>query len=179
MTGNPTPSVSVTGLPTGITYTGGEITGMSTVAGTHEITITATNSQDTVTVTFDITIAEQLTAPQITAIGDVTYAYNEALTAISVSVSGNPTPTVTVAGLPTGITYENDEITGMSTVAGAHVITVTATNNQGTVTETFSITVAAELTAPQITAIGDVTYAYNAALTAISVSVTGNPTPSL
>ena len=181
VTGNPTPSVTVSGLPTGLTYdsTDAEITGMSTAVGAHQITVTATNSQDTVTEIFDITIESQLTTPQITAISDISVAFNVAITTIDVLVTGNPTPSISVTGLPAGITYTGGEITGMSTVVGAHEITVTATNNQGTVTETFSITVAAELTAPQITAIGDVTYAYNAALTAISVSVTGNPTPSV
>ena len=179
VSGNPTPSVSVSGLPSGITYTGGEIAGMSTVAGTHQITITATNSEGDDTVTFDITIAEQLTAPQITAIGDVTYAYNANITAIDVTVTGNPTPTVTVTNLPTGITYENEQITGMSTVVGVHQITITAMNSQDTVTEIFDITIEAELIAPQITAISDISVAYNTAITATAVTVTGNPTPTV
>ena len=118
---------------------------MSTTVGTHEITVTATNSEGSDTVTFDITIAEQLTAPQITAISDISVAYNVAITATAVTVTGNPTPTVTVAGLPTGITYENDEITGMSTTAGTHEITITASNSEGDVTVTFDITIDAEI----------------------------------
>ena len=74
-------------------------------------------------------------------INDATFAYNTGITAITVTVTGNPTPTVSVSGLPTGITYSDGEITGMSTAEGTHEVTVTATNSEGTDTETFDITI--------------------------------------
>ena len=120
VTGNPTPSVTVSGLPTGLTYDSmdAEITGMSTAVGAHQITVTATNSQDTVTEIFDITIESQLTTPQITSISDISVAFNVAITTIDVLVTGNPTPSISVTGLPAGITYTGGEITGMSTTVG-------------------------------------------------------------
>ena len=181
VTGNPTPTVTVTNLPTGLTYTGGEITGTSTDTGTHEITVTATNSQGDDTVTFDITIEAELTVPAITAIGDISFVYNANITAIDVTITGNPTPSVTVSGLPTGLTYDstNTEITGMSTAVGAHEITIIATNSQGTDIATFNITIAEQLIAPAITAISDISVAYNVAISATAVTVTGNPTPTI
>ena len=179
VTGNPTPSISVAGLPAGISYSAGQITGMSTDVGTHGVTVTATNSEGNDEEMFDITIEAELTAPNITAISDVTYAYNVNITDIMVTVTGNPTPSVSVSGLPTGITYENGVISGSSSLADTYEITVTAMNSQGTDTETFDITISAELTVPAITAIGDVTYAYNEAIMTIDVTVTGNPTPSI
>ena len=145
VTGNPTPTVTVAGLPTGITYENEQITGMSTAVGVHQITVTATNSQDTVTEIFDITIEAELIAPQITAISDISVAYNTAITATAVTVTGNPTPTVTVTNLPTGLTYTGGEITGTSTDTGTHEITVTATNSQGDDTVTFDITIEAAI----------------------------------
>ena len=56
--------------------------------------------------------------PEITMISDASFAYNAEITAITVTVTGNPTPTVSVSGLPTGLTYASGEITGMSTAEG-------------------------------------------------------------
>ena len=179
VTGDPIPSFTVTGLPTGVTHSDGIISGSTSVVGVYNVTVTATNSQGSDTETFSITVAAELTVPQITSISDFSYAYNESITAIAVTVTGNPTPSVTVSGLPAGLAYSGGEITGMSTVVGTHEIIVTATNSEGDATVTFDVTIAVELIAPAITAISDVVYNSNQAITTITVSVTGNPTPTV
>ena len=59
-TGTPTPTITVAGLPTGITYSGAQITGMSTVLGVHTVTVTATNSEGSDSLTFDLTVSYEL-----------------------------------------------------------------------------------------------------------------------
>ena len=104
------PTIAVTGLPTGITYSNGQITGTSTDTGTHGVTVTATNSAGSDTEMFDITVEAELTVPQIASIGDVTYAFNVEINEITVTATGNPIPSISVAGLPTGITYTKTEL---------------------------------------------------------------------
>ena len=43
VSGDPAPEVTVTGLPDGLAYSGGAITGSTTAAGTYPVTVTATN----------------------------------------------------------------------------------------------------------------------------------------
>ena len=63
------------------------------------------------------------------------------------SVSGSPTPTlsVTSGSLPPGVTLSGDSLTGKPTAAGTYPATVTATNSQGSATDSFSITITSTL----------------------------------
>ena len=63
-------------------------------------------------------------------------------------VSGTSPITITVSGLPRGLSASNGVITGRSTVSGTHTITAAATNAAGTVNTTFTITV---VSLPRIT----------------------------
>ena len=95
--------------------------------------------------TLSITIDPAGIAPSISAIADVSEVYNEAITAITVTATGLPTPSISVSGLPLGITYSGGQITGTPTELGVHEVTVTATNSEGTDTETFDLTVSREM----------------------------------
>ncbi|MDI9918657.1 putative Ig domain-containing protein [Rhodococcus sp. IEGM 1379] len=59
------------------------------------------------------------------------------------TVRGNPTPTLTATGLPTGITFTNSTLAGTPTEAITSTITITisATNTSGTTTKTVTLTV--------------------------------------
>ena len=174
-TGDPAPTITVSGLPAGITFSGGVISGKSTEIGTHEITVTATNSQGSDTETFDITVAGVV--PVISAIADVSAAYDTAITSITISATGEPTPTITAVGLPVGISLSDGVLSGKSTEIGTHTVTITATNSEGSDTETFDITVTG--LAPTITAISDVSAAYDTAITSITPVATGDPAPTI
>ena len=104
----------------------------------------ATNSAGNADASLSITIGFIAVAPTVSAIADVSADYNEAITAITVTTTGDPTPTVTVAGLPSGVTYSSGQISGAPTDIGVHEITVTATNTEGSDSETFDLTVSGE-----------------------------------
>ena len=55
-------------------------------------------------------------------------------------VSGTPTPTITVSGLPSGITASNGVISGNLTQRINRIITATATNVAGSTETTFRLT---------------------------------------
>ena len=56
-------------------------------------------------------------------------------------VSGKPGPTITVSGLPSGLTASNGVISGTThnSQRGSHTITVTATNSIGSTQTTFTL----------------------------------------
>ena len=105
----------------------------------------ATNSAGNADATLVITIGFIAVAPTVSAIADVSVEYNEAITAITVTTTGDPVPTITVAGLPSGLSYSGGQITGTTTVLGVHEVTVTATNTEGSDAVTFDLTVSREL----------------------------------
>ena len=177
-----TPTVTVTGLPSGLSYTNGQVSGtvaQDAAVQDHTVTISADDrTNDAVTETFTVTVTDVSFAPVITDPGDRTYAQGASITAFAITVTDadGDTPTVTVTGLPSGLSYTNGQVSG--TVAQDAVLqdyTVTITANDGThadVTETFTITVSDVSFAPVITDPGDRTYAQGASVTAFDVTVT-------
>ena len=94
-------------------------------------------------------------APIITNPGDQTHSIGDTIAPLTINVTdAEDTPTVTVTGLPKGLTFDgnNHQITG--TVAndatlGDHPVTITADDgNNAAVTETFIITVTVADVAP-------------------------------
>ena len=61
----------------------------------------------------------------------------------TVKVTGTPTPTVTVTGLPKGLAYKNGTISGTPKAAGTSTVKITAKNAAGTVTKSIKLTIAA------------------------------------
>ncbi|MBX7218680.1 MAG: putative Ig domain-containing protein [Blastocatellia bacterium] len=136
-TGNPTPSLSSTGvLPTGVTFTdngNGTATLSGTPAigtqGTYPLTFTATNgnSPDAIQ-NFTLTVAcptVTVTPPTLPG-GTVGTAYNQT---VSATPTGSYTFAVTAGSLPTGLTLTGATgvISGTPTVSGTFNFTVTAT----------------------------------------------------
>jgi len=151
-TSGSTPSVAVTGpLPTGVTFVDNG-NGTGTLAGTpavgtggiYPLTVTAVRAPVTMTQALVLTVNQGL------AITSASSAKGQANTAFSftVTTSGFPTPALTSAGtLPPGTTF-TDKGDGTATIAGtlavtasgSYVLTVTATNGNGTATQKLTIT---------------------------------------
>ncbi|HVX14255.1 MAG TPA: SdrD B-like domain-containing protein [Pirellulales bacterium] len=185
--GFPTDTITVSGLPNGVTYTDngdGTATISGTPAagtgGTHDVTVSAANSSGTTaTQSFVLTVNE---APSISTIADTTFTVGTA-GSISVQTAGFPTDTITVSGLPNGVTY-TDNGDGTATIAGTpevgsggtYNVTVNAANSSGTTaTQTFTLTVNE---APSISTIADTTFTVGTA-GSIDVQTAGFPTDTI
>ncbi len=181
-------AVTLTGLPSGLSYASGQVAGTvadDATAQDHTVTITAKDGVNAaVTETFTITVTEKAASnapPVITDPGDKTYEQGEAITAFAVTVTDadQDTLTVTLSGLPSGLSYASGQVAGtVADDATAQDYTVTITAKDGVnaaVTETFTITVtekAASNAPPVITDPGDKTYEQGEAITAFAVTVT-------
>ncbi|WMM09491.1 putative Ig domain-containing protein [Staphylococcus simulans] len=141
-------SKTVTGLPEGVTFdeNTNTISGTPTKVGTSTVTVTATdNAGLTTTKTFKYIVADTK-APTITPIENKTTEAYTAIAPITLSADDNSkvAPTLTVAGLPAGLTFDpaTKQITGTPTAEGTSTVTITATDAaQNAATSTFDITV--------------------------------------
>ena len=180
------PRVTVTGLPSGLSYASGQVQGTvssSAAAQAYTVTISADDGVNAaVTDTFTITVAENA-APAITNPGDKSYEQGEAITAFGITVTDadGDTPTVTVSGLPSGLKYASGQVQGtVSASAAAQAYTVTVSADDGVnaaVTDTFTITVTTSApranrnAVPVITTPGDKSYKQGEAITAFTIPV--------
>ena len=180
-------NVTVTGLPQGLSYTGGQVQGTvatGAAAQAYTVTVRADDGVNAaVTVTFSITVSEAQAPnvpPVVTTPGDKTYEQGETITAFGIAVSdadGDPV-NVTVTGLPQGLSYTGGQVQGtVATGAAAQAYTVTVRADDGVnaaVTVTFSITVSeaqAPNVPPVVTAPGDKTYEQGETITAFGIAV--------
>jgi len=186
-TGNPTPTLTKTGaLPMGVTFTdNGD--GTATIAGTptgsasgvYTLTMKAKNSQQTVTQTFVLTVNR---APTINNVTTKTTSVGTAFS-MTVNTNGYNTPAITESGtLPNGLTF-SDNGDGTATIAGtpttgsgnSYSITITATNQLGTTSQTFTLRVKE---APTITSATTANATVGSAFS-FQVTDTGFPDPSI
>jgi hypothetical protein len=137
-------SFIATGLPNGLSInSSGLIGGTPTVAGTFNVSVTATNAAGTsAAVGFVLTVNAaprpvMSAIPDLSAIAGVGFSY-------SASASNNPTG-YTATGFPNGITIDNNGlISGAATVTGSFNVSVTASNAGGaSAAETFVLVVSA------------------------------------
>ncbi|MBT8166071.1 MAG: cold shock domain-containing protein, partial [Acidimicrobiia bacterium] len=152
------PFLNVTGLPAfaGFTDNGdgtATLTGTPgyTDAGAHLVTITATDDGPlSATETFTLTVTNTNRAPVVDPIANATVAEADTLTPIIVTASDPDLtiPTLSSVGLPAWAGFIDNEdgtatITGTPgyTNAGAHLITITATDGTLTNDDLFSLTV--------------------------------------
>jgi hypothetical protein len=186
-TGSPTPTLTKTdALPAGVTFTdNGD--GTATIAGTptgsasgiYTLTIKAKNNQQTVTQIFVLTVNR---APTINNITNKTTSVGTAFS-MTVNTNGYTTPALTESGtLPNGLTF-TDNGDGTATIAGtpatgsggSYSITVTATNQLGTTSQTFTLKVKE---APTITSPATANATVGSAFS-FQVTDTGYPAPSI
>lgn len=131
-------------LPPGLTVdkTTGVISGAPTAPGVYVSNITATNAAGSDAKQLTITIVERppvITSPQA-ASASTTAPFNYTITA-----TGKPPITFTVSGLPSGLTFSNNTISGTAKETGTFQVTITATNSAGTSTLTLVLTVTEDL----------------------------------
>ena len=156
-------TVTVTGLPSGLSYSNDEVQGTVPSDATvqdYTVTIRAVDEENlAATATFTITVVPPNDPPVITNPGDKTYQQGEAITPFRIVVSDPDSDNVRIGatGLPTGLNSGIDLgfdpeihsspwlISGtVSTEAAAQAYTVTLSADDeinAAVTETFTITV--------------------------------------
>ena len=147
-------TVTVAGLPPGLEWSSetGMVSGTvasEAAARAYPVTVTASDGVASATATFTITVLSQA-PPTIMAPEDRSYMQGVAIEAFRILATaanaGDPV-TVTVAGLPMGLTYspETGMVSGTVALGAAvhtYLVTVTATDGAGNAaTETFLITV--------------------------------------
>lgn len=185
-----TPSVtSITrsgSLPTGVSFTDNG-NGTATLAGSpaastggnYVLQLTASNAHGSTLQTFTLAVNQ---APAITSANNVTIPQG-APGAFSVTSTGFPLPTLTVAGaLPPGVAFVdngngNGSFTGTPAAgsAGAYTLTLTATNGVGApATQGFSLQVSAP---PAVTSATATTFTVGSAGT-FTITTSGGPTPA-
>ncbi|WP_052843589.1 Rib/alpha-like domain-containing protein [Corynebacterium epidermidicanis] len=132
-------TVTVTGLPDGLTYNPDtkQIEGTPATPGNYTVVVTATDAAGNPAqpVTFPITVTAtpgDTTAPIVTPIPAVTVPEDTPITAIPVKVD-DAAATVTVIGLPDGLTYNPDtkQIEGTPTTPGTYTVAVQAVDAAG------------------------------------------------
>ncbi len=187
-------TVTVTGLPSGLSYANGQVQGTvsaSATAQAYTVTIRANDGVNTVTATFTITVTDPNAVPSRTihTPSNQTYEQGATITAITVKVLPHSPQGVgeTVTGLPSGLSFTQGapgEISG--TVAGdaapgAYTVTITADSGaENEATATFTITVTASTppanppanSPPAISVPGNQTYQQGQTITAIDFKVT-------
>lgn len=139
-------SFGATNLPPGLTFnsTTGVISGTPTTPGTTNTIITATNGNgtDTETLVFTITAGPP---PSITSALALSAPVNAAFT-YTIVAANNPA-SYGATGLPAGLSINptTGVISGTVTTIGVNNVTITATNANGTDTETLVISFVANL----------------------------------
>lgn len=181
VTGYPEPTVSASGLPAGlnIVTTDGNVTlsGTPTQTGVFPVSVTISSSAGSLQHTWYLTIEDPAA---VSVAATATAHVGDLITAIPVTTGGYPSPTVTAAGLPDGLTLESDiagtRIVGTPTEDGHYSVLLTATNGVGTsATATILIDVQSTPTLG-----GDVAAIFPAGeTTTLTLPVTGYPAPAL
>lgn len=153
-TGNPTPTLSATGLPAWLAFNAGNgvLSGTPPAKGDFTVNLTATNGQGSGDAkTLKISVSDSTVKPSLTnpntnptnapAKTGSTFAY-------SITATGTSPIGYTTSALPAGITLSGFVISGSPTVTGTFPVTVTATNAYGSDAKVLNITVTAD---PKIT----------------------------
>jgi hypothetical protein len=169
-------SFGATGLPEGLTIdtSTGLISGSPTIPGEYTVTITATNAEGTGSAPLALSIAKNAGAPTITS----------ALTASAVAsnpfeyqieASNNPTG-YSASNLPAGLTIDPTTglISGTPTTGGVRNVTITASNDLGSDSQTLVITVN---TVPTITSTLSAS-SYTGSAFSYQITAAGTPAPT-
>ena len=135
--------------PAGLSFTDNG-NGTGSIAGTpdagtgglYTITITATNPLGTSSQTLALTVRQP---PAITSPTAAQATHGTAFS-FQFTASGYPPPTLTHTGSVPGLTWANNgngtsTLSGTPKTPGTYTLSITATNNNGTATQTFTLTV--------------------------------------
>lgn len=139
--------VSISGQPAGVAIVDGVISGTPTRPGNFNVRVTAKNEGLTASTSFKITVTDpdsEVDVPTIAPIDDADGTEEKPITPIKVVVTPEDVE-VDVDGLPKGVEYKpaTGEISGTPEkgTKGTYSVTVTATNDGGDATETFTFVV--------------------------------------
>ena len=154
-TGNPTPTYSATGLPSGVRFQTNtrRFEGSPTGTGSGTITVTAKNSEGTDTLQYSYTIIEPDVVPKFRHknVDTQNWSVGTAIATVSIPIAdGTPGPTYSANGMPRGVTFNRftRRFDGTPTSTGRGTITVTALNRAGRDTLSFSYVVRSSDAAP-------------------------------
>ena len=174
-TGSPAPTITESGpLPTGVTFTGGALTGTPTVTGTFPITFNATNGiPPDASQSFTLTVG---IPPTITSADATTFSEGSPST-FTPTATGTPPPTFGESGpLPAGVTFTGGALTGTPTVTGSFPITFTASNGIAPdATQPFTLTVG---NGPAFTSPDSTSFVEGQA-SSFTPTATGTPAPTI
>ena len=141
-------TVTVTGLPAGVSYAAGsgQISGTPTESGEFTVEVAAHDGELAASTQFVLDVDPVNDVPVLAPVDDVTVEEDSALDPITLLASDadGDELTLDVSTLPTGLDFdaETGEITGTPTVSGAFVVTATVRDgNGGTAEDEFTITV--------------------------------------
>jgi len=146
---------SATDLPTGAVFASQTFswTPGYNQAGTHQVTFTASDSQAQDSETITITVNNTNRDPVLDSIGNKS-VYTESSLSFTISATDADSDTITysVAGLPSGATFASQSFswTPGQSQTGSHQVTFTASDNQTQDSETITITVTADTSAPAV-----------------------------
>ncbi len=188
-TGFPTPALSATDLPAGLTFTdNGDGTGAlggtaaAGTGGSYTAVVHATNgvgSEATMNVALVVNEAPGVSGPAARNCVVSNPCGPDTFTA-----TGNPTPTLASFGsLPAGVSF-TDNGNGTATIGGTpaansggtYSVSIVATNAYGTATTTYALTVGQP---PTVTGPSSATYTVGSPGATLSYTTTGYPTPAL
>jgi hypothetical protein len=149
ITGTPAPSVSMTGLPTGLTNTGATISGTPTAAaGDYTVTVTATNASGTEIRAFTLRLVN---APSVVTTTLPAQVAGQPISAV-VQVAGDGPLTVVITGVDTaGLVLDGASITGVRASAGDLTLSVLVLGPGGSATANVTLPVGASTSLPVIT----------------------------
>ena len=176
VTGFPAPSFSISGNPGWLSFNGGILSGTPAAIGTFgPIIITATNSIGTSQQQFNLVIADSINpvAPSITSIPPTTVKV-DSLFSYTIKATGVPKPVLSVIGNELWLVLKDSVLSGTPQVNGAFgPIVITATNIEGTDTQSFSVEV---LASPVVTSTAVTTGVMNIPYT-YTITASGTPVP--
>jgi len=142
-------SITLAGLPAGLTYSGGNISGTPGAVGTFTVTITAVDKTGaSTTKALSLTVLDQTIgfAPVLPA-GTVGTSYRATL-----SATGYGPFVFGATGLPAGLTLNGSTISGTPTAAGSSTVSLTATDAALAVaTVSLTLTINPASTTPKYT----------------------------
>ncbi len=185
-------TISVGTLPAGLILSGNIISGTPTTASTGSFTVTATsvigNCIGTSTFSYTVSLAASCTTVVVTpTTSPLVYTIGAAITNITLGASGGPTtgtPTYTyaVVGLPTGLNFSGNTISGTPIGApstGSFTVTATSTplGCTGSTTYNYTINAAPVCTTVTVTPTAtSFTYTIGTAIPTITFGASGGAT---
>ena len=147
---------ALTTASTGMSLTAGQLnwTPDYEQAGDHAVTVTVTDGEATVEQSFTVTVANTNRAPEFTSVPVTAGAENQAYNyTLSATDADGQALTYALTAAPTGMSLTLDQLSWMPTYdqAGDHAVTVTVTDSETTVEQSFTLTVTNTNRLPQIT----------------------------